>query len=146
MDRIILGDRGGVMDAWVSKPGIDVNSAGIGQLLLGNNRGVHQVMASGRNKLAGPPTFGGPADYTITLPAALAGLNNLWVWGEFYRLDVNTNTVNFGSQYQANLWNDGAFKVTSGNLIASSFNNIIIGSGPNPVELWATWLIFRELY
>jgi hypothetical protein len=144
--RIILGDRGGVLDAWVSKPGIDVNSAGIGQLLLGNNRGVHQVMAGGRTKLAGPPTISGPTDYTITLPGIFAGLNNLWVWGELYRIDTNTGTINFGAQYQAGNYNDGAFKVTSGNLIVSSFLTSTIGSGPNPVELWANWMIFRELY
>lgn len=146
MDRVILGQRHGQYDLWVSKPGVDVKYAVHGQLLLGGNTGVNQILASGVNQLAGPPSFTGPQDYAVSLPASLAGMTDLLVWGQLYRVDGGGGVSVFTQSYQYGGFNHGAFRVVGGSLIVSSFVATTYGTPQNPTSLWCQWAIFRAAY
>lgn len=46
-DRIILGQRGGISGVWVSKPGVNVHTAGDDDMLMATNIPAFQIVASG---------------------------------------------------------------------------------------------------
>jgi hypothetical protein len=46
-NRVIMGQRGGVYGAWVSKPGVDVVSASAEQLMMSTDIGNVHAIASG---------------------------------------------------------------------------------------------------
>lgn len=145
--RVLLGERGGGYGLWVSKPGIDVMTAPEGRLLLSGTVGAQQIMAHGQNVLNNGPVVTGPATYTVSLPADLAGLSNLLVWGLVWRVD-NYSGVPSGFQYWYEKYrqNDASFRVVNGILYVYSNLSGSIGSTGSPVSLWCRWVIFREQY
>lgn len=55
-NRVLMGLRAGTYGAWVSKPGVDVLTAGVDQLLLSTDIGNVQAIASGSISGAGTGT------------------------------------------------------------------------------------------
>lgn len=52
--RVLFGQRSGVLGAWVSKPGVDVTTAGADQLMMSTDLGNVHAIASGI--VSSPPT------------------------------------------------------------------------------------------
>lgn len=60
--RVILGRRGSSYGMWVSKPGVDVETAGLAGLLLSTDRAAMQIVATG---VIASPTNGGAYDFAV---------------------------------------------------------------------------------
>ena len=72
--RVVFGLRGGEYGIWVSRPNVDVLSAGDDQLLLSSSRRSAQVIASGVLNVSAGQTYG--ISWPVNLgfsPVILAG-------------------------------------------------------------------------
>ncbi|EJW12725.1 hypothetical protein A33M_1695 [Rhodovulum sp. PH10] len=146
--RIILGQRGGIYDLWVSKPGVDVETAPYGRLLLGGNTGAQQVVAQGNTALSGSGALPTSTIHHIALPAEIAGFSDLFVWGYvYYTRDYAGGEIGWWNfQYQKGMPGDASFRVEGGTLVVRNHSTASIGSSSAPCTLRARWVIFREAY
>lgn len=69
-NRVLLGKKGTEYGLWISKPGIDVTTAGVDDLLFSSSDSAYkygQVLAQGSHTF--PATAGSTHTVTVTMPA-----------------------------------------------------------------------------
>lgn len=153
MKRILLGDRsqwaGGGLDLWVSKPGHDVRYANYGNLMLGGNTGISQVLHSEYLMVGAPPAFAHGITHYINLPPQFAGLSNLVVIGRFEIRDGNPgNAISF-SLFDETQFVRGAFRLVNGQVEARHYPIAVAGNNPTyghpntPRSLWCGYTVYR---
>jgi len=144
--RTRLGALNGVTDLWVSKPGVNVLTAQPGQFLLGGSDGLDQIIASGRQALQSIFVTM-PSSHTVALPAALAGLTDIFIHGSCY---LTTDAAGQNIQVSQNLVITSGFRIVNGALqvVTTPPGNVTVSLGTfaNPAYLWAQWVVFRGRY